>query len=136
MLSGLDHLNLAVRDLQLSFDFYKSVLNFRAKAKWSSGAYLSLGELWLCLSVDAHKAVGPATQYTHYAFSIAQEDYETFVLHARSHGVIEWKVNKSEGDSFYFLDPDGHKLEAHVGSLETRLRECRELPYSDMEFFE
>lgn len=42
--------------------------------------------------------------------------------------------NKSEGQSFYFLDPDGHKLELHVGDLASRLAQCREKPYSGMRF--
>lgn len=45
-----------------------------------------------------------------------------------------WKDNKSEGQSFYFLDPDGHKLELHVGDLASRLAQCREKPYSGMRF--
>ncbi len=53
----------------------------------------------------------------------------------RNNGVIEWQQNQSEGDSFYFLDPDGHQLEAHVGSLSSRLAECKERPYKGMQFF-
>ncbi|WP_173859970.1 MULTISPECIES: hypothetical protein [Pseudomonas] len=36
---------------------------------------------------------------------------------------------------FYFLDPDGHKIEAHVGDLVSRLEACRQRPYAGMKFF-
>ena len=136
MLCGLNHLTLAVTDLQRSMDFYVRVLGFRPRAQWDMGAYLELGDLWLCLSSDEQRGQTHASDYTHYAFTLAQRDFAHFVAHARSCGVREWKSNRSEGDSFYFLDPDGHQLEAHVGSLESRLAQCRLRPYAGMRFFD
>ncbi|MBB5609464.1 catechol 2,3-dioxygenase-like lactoylglutathione lyase family enzyme [Janthinobacterium sp. S3M3] len=45
-------------------------------------------------------------------------------------------LNRSEGDCLYFLDPDGHQLEAHVGGLATRLVACHKAPYDGMVFFD
>jgi hypothetical protein len=50
----------------------------------------------------------------------------------RDAGVIEWKQNSSEGLFVYFLDPDGNKLEAHTGSLQTRLDSLKEKAYSGL----
>ncbi|MEX8194050.1 fosfomycin resistance glutathione transferase [Comamonas guangdongensis] len=136
MLTGLNHLTLAVTDLQRSLGLYVELLGFRLRARWASGAYLELGELWLCLSVDASRSTVSGPDYTHYAFSLAQADFAAFAAQAAAHGVKEWKSNRSEGDSFYFLDPDGHRLEAHVGTLESRLAQCRLQPYAGMEFFD
>ncbi len=136
MLAGLNHLTLAVTDLQRSVDFYVRVLGFRPRAQWDMGAYLELGDLWLCLSSVEQRSQAHSSDYTHYAFTIAQRDFAHFVEHARSYGVQEWKSNRSEGDSFYFLDPDGHQLEAHVGSLQSRLAQCRLRPYAGMQFFD
>ncbi len=36
-------------------------------------------------------------------------------------GIPLFKENTSPGDSLYFLDPDGHKLELHVGSWQNRI---------------
>lgn len=136
MLTGLNHLTFAVQCLDRSIFFYQQVLGCRLAARWRSGAYLESGDLWLCLSVDDNRASFPWPEYTHHAFSIAQQDFADFVSRLRGHGAVEWKSNASEGDSFYFMDPDGHKLEAHVGNLASRLAKCRGQPYADMEFFD
>lgn len=136
MLTGLNHLTLAVRDLERSMTFDTAVLGARAHARWDAGAYLELGSLWLCLSVDTARADTPQGDYTHFAFGVAQPDFARFVAHARAQGVPEWKSNRSEGDSFYFLDPDGHQLEVHVGNLHSRLAACRARPYAGMRFFD
>lgn len=132
MLTGLNHITLAVSNLSRSFDFYVNILRFTPEARWTGGAYLSLGNLWLCLSVDR---VATPADYTHYAFSIRSEDFDVFAERLKSLGVTEWKINKSEGKSVYFLDPDGHKLEIHDGDLKSRLSACREHPYENMQFF-
>ncbi|MCU6663511.1 Glutathione transferase FosA [compost metagenome] len=132
MLNGLNHITIAVSDVSRSFDFYVNRLGFTPKAKWAGGAYLSLGNLWLCLSADS---VATREDYTHYAFSIRSEDFDVYVKKLKSSGITEWKINKSEGKSIYFLDPDGHKLEIHDGNLDSRLRACIKHPYEKMEFF-
>lgn len=133
MLTGLNHITLAVSDLANSLNFYTEMLGFTPKAKWDHGAYLALGDLWLCLSVDT---VAVAGDYTHYAFSISGEAFDGFVARLRASGVAEWKTNKSEGKSIYLLDPDCHKLEIHDGDLESRLSACRNKPYQGMVFFD
>ncbi|MBC3271759.1 fosfomycin resistance glutathione transferase [Pseudomonas sp. SWRI81] len=134
MLTGLNHLTLAVRDLNRSLRFYRDVLQLRVEATWDSGAYLSLPGLWLCLSLDPLRKTEPCADYTHYAFSVSAADFPVFVQHLRTVDVEAWRDNRSEGASFYFLDPDGHKLEVHVGDLASRLAACRQKPYAGMRF--
>lgn len=135
MLSGFNHLTLAVTDLDRSVVFYGELLQLRIEAKWDRGAYLSLPGLWLCLALDPLRKTAPAADYTHYAFNISAEHFPQLVARLNAAGVASWRDNRSEGDSFYFLDPDGHKLEIHVGDLASRLKACRQAPYPAMEFF-
>lgn len=138
MLTTLNHLTLAVSDLARSVDFYHHLLGLKLHARWDNGAYLTCGDIWICLSVDEARRVVPADQsdYTHYAFSIDEGELAAFITRLEQAGVVSWKVNKSEGASYYFLDPDGHKLEAHVGDLAQRLAACRAQPYKGMVFFD
>lgn len=130
--TGLNHVTLAVADLQRSFDFYVGVLRMTPHARWSRGAYLSAGELWLCLSVDSAK---PAADYSHIALAIRSVDLPEWQSRFADADVRLWKDNTSEGDSIYFLDPDGHQLELHAGDLQSRLNSIRLEPYDDLELF-
>jgi catechol 2,3-dioxygenase-like lactoylglutathione lyase family enzyme len=121
---GLNHLTLAVSDLERSVAFYRDLLGFEIRALWGDGAYLEAGPLWLCLSVDPAAKGAVRADYTHYAFDVAPEDFDAFSDRVGQQATV-WKDNSSEGASLYFLDPDGHRLELHVGSLASRLAHYR-----------
>ncbi|MCW8875504.1 MAG: fosfomycin resistance glutathione transferase [Kangiellaceae bacterium] len=131
MISSLNHITLAVSDIEKSLSFYTHVLGFKGEVKWKTGAYLSLGELWLCLSLDS---VDSRNDYTHIAFSIKEENIESILLELEGHSIEQWKANSSEGESIYILDPDGHKLELSCGSLASRLASLKNTPYEGLEW--
>lgn len=132
---GVNHVTLATGDLERSLVFYQQTLGCLLRARWFSGAYLEMGDVWLCLSLDPLARTQPHPDYSHIALSV---DAETFG--AMKDRVIQaaplWKDNTSEGDSVYFLDPDGHRLELHDGTLETRLAALRASPPPGLEIFD
>jgi glutathione S-transferase fosA5 len=133
VIHGINHVTLSVRDPVRSMAFYRDVLGFRPVARWPKGAYLLAGDLWVALVEDARVRDGALPESTHVAFSVAQADFPAAADRIRSSGSRTWKENESEGDSLYFEDPDGHRLEIHVGDLATRLEECRRNPWPGLE---
>lgn len=131
---GLNHITLAVKDVGRSVQFYQDVLGFTLRARWPDGAYLEAGTLWLCLSRDDAVSQSVYADYTHIAFNVAAEDFDAVAQRVQDHAEI-WKANKSEGASLYILDPDGHRLELHSGSLASRLAHYRDHPVQGMEIF-
>lgn len=127
--TGLNHITLAVSDVDKSLDFYTGILGLTGTAKWDRGAYLSSGDLWLCLSLDTPV---PSADYCHIALSAEAADFDALCNAIRNSGMKQWKENQSEGASFYFCDPDGHKLELHVGNLKTRLQSLKAEPYEGL----
>lgn len=137
MIQGLNHITLAVQSIEISFLFYKNVMQFKPLVKWHAGAYFILpDQTWFCLNVDRTRIPNPC--YTHIAFSVAQSEFEMVKARLIQSGVTAFQVNQSEGDSFYFLDPDGHKLEIHVGNDQTRLQHKKENlgKWENVQFFE
>ena len=122
MVSGINHVTISVQDLERSLNFYTNVLSLRPLARWHKGAYLLAGEAWLCLALDSQRGGVVSMEYTHMALSVPQESFAATVERLTSYGSPTWQSNRSPGDSFYFLDPDNHKLEIHVSSWRERLK--------------
>lgn len=119
-LTGLNHLTFAVSDLERSLAFYAGLLGFSVRMRSGTSAYLEAGGLWLALVVDPTVRPGPLPEYSHAAFGVSASDLPRLVQRLTQAGVVRWQaVDRS--DSFYFLDPDGHKLELHSGDLQSRL---------------
>lgn len=135
MVTGINHVTLAVRDLDRSFSFYTQVVGLAPVAKWAGGAYLVAGDDWICLSLDSGARAGPLPEYTHLAFSVPASEFAACAGAIRACGATIWKDNRSEGESLYFLDPDGHKLELHAGDLDSRLVSLKQAPYEDLQLY-
>lgn len=121
MITGLNHITLSISNLERSLAMYRDVLGCTVAKLTARGAYLEAGDLWLALEVDPDVRSGPLPEYSHIAFSVAAEDFETLEARIQESGAEIFKENVSEGASLYFVDPDGHKLEIHVGDLASRL---------------
>ncbi len=129
MITGLNHITFSVRDLISLIEFYRDFLGMKLHVVWEEGAYLTAGETWICLSVGEPK---PANDYTHMAFSVGEGEFADLHARLKQARVEEWKQNTSEGNSVYLLDPNGHRIELHCGTLATRLAELQKSPYKGL----
>ncbi len=119
MITGMNHITLAIQDIQKSFHFYRDVLGLKPLCRWDKGAYFLVGGFWFCLNVDEKRQPNPC--YTHYAFTVSSEEFAAMSRRIIDSGATVFKDNTSPGDSLYFLDPDEHKLEIHDGDWKTRI---------------
>jgi len=136
VVTGINHITLSVRDLSASFRFYTELLGFRPRLRWPGGAYLTAGGLWLTLTLDEHVRAKELPEYTHIALGVDEDRFQELSERLRHAGVREWKANTSEGESIYFLDPNGHKLEVHYSDVESRIADARRRNWADFEFFD
>ncbi len=135
MIGGINHITLSIKDVETSFHFYTTILGFKPVARWPKGAYLLAGDVWIALVLDEQTRAGPLPEYTHVAFGVSEADFEQSSARIVAAGTQIWQDNWSEGDSLYFLDPDGHKLEIHATDLEARIASAKAAPWEGLEFF-
>jgi catechol 2,3-dioxygenase-like lactoylglutathione lyase family enzyme len=135
MIKGMNHITFAVSDVERAFLFYTDILGLNPIAKWDKGAYLTAGGFWIALNLDTSVKKAKRPDYSHMAFSCSGSDFQQLKEKIMEYGCPEWSENTSEGESFYFRDPDGHKLEIHVGDLESRLQDMREKHWAEFELY-
>ena len=121
MIRGFSHITLSVRDIEESFLFYKDTLGFRPLMRREKSIYFLAGDLWFCIEEDSELRVSSLPEYSHIAFYVEPMDFSVLEEKLINSGVEKFKENSSPGDSLYFLDPNGHKLEIHSGNLRDRL---------------
>ena len=135
VITGISHATFAVSNLERSVHFYADGLGLTPVVRWDEGAYLTAGDFWISLILDP--AAPQATNnfsYTHFAFAVSPENFAAMRKKLLHHDAEEWQPNCSPGESFYFLDPDGHKLEIHARTLPARLAALLENPKPGMEW--
>lgn len=135
MIKGINHITLSVKDVDQSFEFYTQILGFKPVVKWPKGAYLLAGDLWFCLFLDDNTRKSKLPEYTHIAFTISEQNFKVMSERIKKSGAKIWQENQTEGDSLYFVDPNGHKLEIHASSLKARIKRVKINPWDGLEFF-
>ncbi len=84
MINGINHITLAVSNLEKSICFYTEVLGLKLKGKWHKGAYLLAGEMWIALNLDENRVFDDSNDYTHIAFNTSKDDFNVLKRKTRT----------------------------------------------------
>lgn len=122
VVEDLQHVTIAVRDLERAKHFYGAVLGLREIERPGfdfSGAWYALGDrqLHLIVNDDAESlrdATGPDSREGHFALRVS--DWEATVEHLEANGVevLARPQNVTPWKQAYVADPDGNVLELNA----------------------
>jgi len=118
---SLDHIGIYVRDLERSLSFYRTVLGFSQRRRFSMGAskiaVLDVGGgLLEIIQRPEAPAEAPKGRWSHTAFHI--DDYGDLESKLESMDIELRKVTLDNGLRIaFFKDPDGHEIEMMEGGL-------------------
>ncbi len=118
---AINHVTLAVTNLDRSFAFYRDTMEAKPIMRSRTSAYLELDGLWIALVVAEPTTPIGKDCYTHLAFTASDSLYRKLLQLVAAGSLPSWQENSTEGDSIYFLDPDGNKLELHKTTLKDRI---------------
>jgi catechol 2,3-dioxygenase-like lactoylglutathione lyase family enzyme len=123
-ITGADHTNRRVRDLQRSLRFYRDVLELESLGleefhrKERPIVSLRVASTFILhLGLDPSSEPGPTGGYDHLALMVEETDAEALAEYVRRSGVeIERRLEgvvrvQGEGEALYVRDPDGYLIE-------------------------
>lgn len=113
---GLDHVAIAVEDVERSRRFYSEVLGLeRAHEEWDVPVVLAANGTGVAIfDKDLHPGNDegqPATRILHIAFRLDREGFERAREQLAAEGLEPHFSDHGIAHSIYFSDPDGHQLE-------------------------
>jgi catechol 2,3-dioxygenase-like lactoylglutathione lyase family enzyme len=120
IITGASHSGFYVDDLDRTIEFYTKVLGahleWRAAGSKNQLIKLYIGDFGLSLiKRPANAPIAELQHPIHWAFLATPDEAEIAVEHVKSCGVdVEGPVghgNEPENVSWFFLDPDGYRLE-------------------------
>lgn len=76
MIKGINHIVLAIKGVDKSFEFCKEISDFKPVVKWKNGAYLTVPDVWLALNQDSNISETKQSDYFHIAFSCESGDFQ------------------------------------------------------------
>jgi catechol 2,3-dioxygenase-like lactoylglutathione lyase family enzyme len=122
--NAIDHINMSVKDLQASVQFYKDVFGFEIKEDQSKDNSYIIGNENVKLCMYEDKELKMKEGLNHFGFYI--ENFDEIVAKCKEMnipvsygGAIEWR-NASHSKSIYITDPSGYVIELsniHGGGL-------------------
>lgn len=125
MIRSINHICYSVSNLNESIYFYKDILCCDLLLIGETTAYFDIGGLWVALNEEKDIPRNEIQySYTHTAFTIDESEYNSWYrwLKKNNVNILEGRTRDvRDKKSIYFIDPDGHKLELHTGTLENRM---------------
>lgn len=118
-LEGIDHIALAVGDVERSVQWYVEVLGLERRFEEEWGDYpavVGVGDTSLALFPDSEvrSNMAPRLQasgFRHVAFRVDQENFSRAIETLADRGIQSEMQDHGVARSIYFRDPDGYQLE-------------------------
>lgn len=117
--TGLDHVAIAVDDVERSRAFYEHVLGFeRLYPEWDVPLVMGVGETGVAIfhesvhpSAAPAEAEAPGIRILHIAFRVDRDGFDAARSELVEEGVEARFSDHGISHSLYLRDPDGHQVE-------------------------
>jgi catechol-2,3-dioxygenase len=115
VVNRMEHVHLAVADLDRSMDWYERAFGFTVR--WTDGTTAHVGTDRFYVAMTAHRDLPPSrgdatgtARIAHFAFTTP--DLDAFAERLAEAEISTWgEASRAEGDAIYLHDPDGNAIE-------------------------